>query len=153
MGAFWEIFGIVLLSSVKFLPAPFIAVASGFGYLKTIVITFSGGCIGILFFYFLGSVFFKKLGDSRKKDGIKPKKKIFTRTNKFIVRIKSKYGLVGLSIITPAVISIPIGTILASKYFRKDPKTLTYLILSLLVWCFVLTSIAFFFKQSVSLFS
>lgn len=150
MGAFWEIFGIVLLSSVKFLFAPSIAVGAGFGYFKTIIITFSGGCMGILFFYFLGGWIMNKLKERKKLKGKVEirKKKIFTKTNKLIVRIKSKYGLIGLSLITPGIISIPVGSILAAKYFRKDPKTLSFLIISLLFWAFALTSISYLFKQS-----
>ena len=150
MGAFWEIFGIVFLSSVKFLFAPSLAISAGFGYLKTIVITFCGGSIGILFFYFFGTWVMKKIKPKNTSISIseKNKKKIFTRTNKMIVRIKAKYGLLGLSFITPAIISIPIGSILAAKYFRKNPKTLSYLLISLFFWCILLTSISYLFKQS-----
>lgn len=150
MGAFWEIFGIVFLSSVKFLFAPSLAIGSGFGYLKTIVITFCGGSIGILFFYYFGYWMINKFKSKNKTtlSSEAKKKKIFTRTNKLIVRIKSKYGLMGLSFITPAIISIPVGSILAAKYFRKNPKTLSYLLLSLFFWCVLLTSISYLFKES-----
>jgi hypothetical protein len=146
MGAFWEIFGLVLLSSVKFLFAPSVAIGAGFGYLQTIVITYCGGCLGILFFYFFGTFMMRKF--SKKTVSENRKKKIFTPTNKMIVKIKSKYGLIGLSFITPAIISIPVGTILAAKYFRKNPKTLSYLLTSLFIWCLFLSTLSYLLKAS-----
>ena len=68
----------------------------------------------------------------------KPKKK-FSRKNKLIVRVKSRWGLIGLALITPTIISIPVGTLLAARYFGNNWRTLPYMLLSVVGWGFVAT--------------
>ena len=68
----------------------------------------------------------------------KPKKE-FSRKNKLIVRVKSRWGLIGLALITPTIISIPIGTLLAARYFGSNWRTLPYMLLSVVMWGFVAT--------------
>lgn len=78
-------------------------------------------------------------------EGREPKKRNFSRMNKVIVNVKRKFGLIGLAIITPAIISIPIGCILAAKYFRTRSLTLPLLLLSTLLWSLFLSGIASLF--------
>ena len=154
--AIFEILAILLLSSVKFLFAPSAAVAAGYGFLKTIIITFSGGSCGILFFYYLGGWAVNKIscmisGSKNQNFNAVQNKRIFTKKNKWIVKIKSKFGLAGLSIITPGIISIPVGAILAAKYFKKNPNTIAYLVASVFLWSLLLTFVSVFIKTKVLL--
>ena len=64
---------------------------------------------------------------------------MFTRTNRLIVRIKRGYGVKGLALLSPPILSIPITSILAAKYFRHDRRTLPLLLSSVVVWSFVLS--------------
>lgn len=147
MGGIIEILGLFLLSSVKFLFAPASAIALGYSLPKTIIITFCGGSFGITIFYFLGASLSKWWAKHKKKSN---KKKVFTSTNRKIVHLKNKYGLIGLCLITPGIISIPVGSILAAKYFRNDKRTFSYLIASLFIWCIVLSSAAYFLKVGLN---
>lgn len=148
MGGILEILGLFLLSSVKFLFAPSSTIALGYDLPKTIIITFCGGSFGITIFYFLGASI-SNWWAKHKKTPIK-KKKIFSSTNRKIVFIKNKYGLIGLCLITPGIISIPVGSILAAKYFRHDKKTFPYLILSLFIWCISLSVVSYYFKTGIN---
>lgn len=148
MGGILEILGLFLLSSVKFLFAPASTIALGYDLPKTIIITFCGGSFGITIFYFLGAVISNWWAKHKKQP--KKKKKVFTKTNRKIVFIKNKYGLIGLCLITPGIISIPVGSILAAKYFRHDKRTFPFLIVSLFIWCITLSSLAYFFKAGVN---
>ena len=67
-------------------------------------------------------------------------RRVFTRTNRFIVRVKRGHGMHGLAMITPPLISIPIGSILAAKYFHHDRRTLPTLLSSVVIWSVVLTA-------------
>lgn len=148
MGGILEILVLFLLSSVKFLFAPASTIALGYDLPKTIIITFCGGSFGITIFYFLGAAISNWW--TKHKKAPKKKKKIFTTANRKIVIIKNKYGLIGLSLITPGIISIPVGSILAAKYFRHDKRTFPLLIGSLFIWCITLSSLAYFFKTGVN---
>ena len=55
MGAIFEIIGLILFSSVKFLFAPSTAYALGYTFWQTILISLIGGWLGVFVFYFAGS--------------------------------------------------------------------------------------------------
>lgn len=134
-----RIVGLVLFSSVKFLFAPSTVYLSGYTYFQTIAITITGGIIGVVVFFFSGSAMFAFIND-RFSSGQK-QKKTFSKKNRFLIKVKSSWGLIGLAIISPSVISIPLGSLLAARYFRNDKRTLPVFIAAIIFWSFTLTSI------------
>jgi membrane protein DedA with SNARE-associated domain len=141
-----EIVGLFLMASTKFLFAPSTAVGFGYSYWETILITITGGWFGVLVFFFFGRVvvdlFMRKYFSKKKTE--KPK---FTKTNKLIIKVKSNFGIIGLALITPVTISVPVGSILAARYFGENKTAIYILMGSIVFWSFVLTSISFQFKQ------
>jgi len=143
--------GLALLASVKYLYTPPAIFAAGYDFWGTLIIMLAGGVFGILAWFFAGGLLvrlFSAIIPKRKKP-----KKTFSRKNKMIVRVKSRWGLIGLVIITPCIISIPVGTLLAVRFFRHDRRTLPYLLISTVAWAIVLTiaydSVIPFFQQLV----
>lgn len=139
----------VILSGTKFLTAPITSLNIGFGYLETLLITTIGGVIGVIFFYYLSAgiaYLFGRIARIFIKNGAetKPKKK-FTWKNKLIVKVKRDYGLIGLAAITPTLLSIPVGTFLASRYFNDQKKVITYLSASVVVWSVIVSSVVIIF--------
>jgi|CXWL01.1.fsa_nt_gi hypothetical protein len=148
-----KILEVALIASVKFLLAPFEAERYGFNFRDSFIITTSGGLAGIIAFTFIGDAIkygWKKIKNlfkrKSKRDG-EPKKK-FTRGNKLIVKIKMKYGLIGLVITTPSIISIPVGTIVINHFYKKKLRNISLLILSLLIWSILLNGLAQYLKLS-----
>ena len=136
-----EILVLALTASVKYLYTPPIILGLGYSFWETLFIMLAGGLAGILAWYFAGGLLMQGLswiGGKIWPKSNKPKKK-FSRKNKFIVRTKARWGLIGLAVITPCIISIPIGTLLAVRYFRNDWRTLPYLLISTVAWAVVLT--------------
>lgn len=70
-----------------------------------------------------------------------PPKKIFSRRSRRFVKIWRSYGLPGLAFLTPVIISIPIGTIIANAFEDNKKKIFLYMFFSILFWSVVLTSI------------
>ncbi|MBK7684343.1 MAG: hypothetical protein IPJ26_18620 [Bacteroidetes bacterium] len=62
------------------------------------------------------------------------KRKVFTKKNRRIVQIWKKYGLMGIAIVTPIFLSIPIGTIIANSLEARKKKILLYMFFSILFW-------------------
>jgi hypothetical protein len=137
-----EILGLVLLSATKFLFAPSTTIAAGHGFLKTIIITFSGAGMSAVVFYFSGAWIFNQFA---KLFGSKETPKKFNKKNRFIVSIKSKFGLIGYSFLMP-FLSIPLGALLAAKYYRDSTKTISWLLTSIFVWTLILTTFSFYIK-------
>lgn len=130
--------GLFLLSSVKFFIAPGFTVYAGYSYIETLIITSTGGLAGVTVFYFFGAwlqkIYYQRFG----KKGLGKKS---TKPLRRIVKIKSKYGLIGLALLTPCIFSIPLGSLIAARYFERDRKTLPMLYGSVVLWSLVLTTI------------
>lgn len=107
-----------------------------------------GGLIGVFFFFYLSSAIMllisRMAAGSDKKKPSKPKKK-FTWKNKIIVHVKREYGLIGLAAITPVLLSIPLGTFLAARFFRNPRKVILYLSASVVVWSVIVSSVVIIF--------
>jgi membrane protein YqaA with SNARE-associated domain len=138
----FEALTFILLSAVKILFTPIGMIAAGYSYWTTIAITSFGGVLGCVVFFYLGKGI-SKLFKSKKE------KKTFTKQNRWIVRTKNSFGLLGMSA-TMGVISVPLATILVAKYFGKKKIALPALILSAIAWSFAVTTVSYliatFFK-------
>ena len=138
--------GIALWSSVKFLFGPPAAVPLLGSAFKAIVYCVPGGWFGVSVFYFSSNFFMTRAAEKRRvkmaklaAEGKPYKKKAFTRFNKFLVGIKKKpLGLyfVAASLI---VVSIPVSSIIAAKFYGGQKKTPLVLYLSVLFWGVVLS--------------
>jgi membrane protein YqaA with SNARE-associated domain len=141
MNEILQILGLFLLSSTKFLFAPATIILSGYNFWQTILISTTGGWFGVYVFYFFGKLImdyiFRKYFNKTEPKQVKKK---FSKTNKMIVKTKTKYGIYGLAIITPVVISIPIGAIIAAKYYRKNKATIPILMSAVFAWSVILTT-------------
>jgi len=146
----------VLLSSVKFaMTFPLVILEFQFGFLQTIFWTNIGGIAGIYFFAYLSQMLIdwwnrtfrpKKKAVTANRTG---PKKVFTRRNRRIVRIKQRYGLIGIAASTPFLLSIPVGTFLVVRYYRTVKARFLYLILSNVVWSVIYTAFYLFWDDLV----
>jgi len=143
-----QILLVLILSGTKFLTAPITALNIGFGYLQTLGLTMVGGIFGVLFFFFLSNgimYLLAKISNRFRADRTPSKKRAFTWKNRMIVKVKRDYGLIGLAAITPTMLSIPLGTFLAARFFPDRRKVLTYLIASVMVWSVLISSVVIMF--------
>ncbi len=149
LGDILEILGIFASSAIKFsfvgVPA---AVYLNYSFAKSLTITISGGCTGAFFFVYASDWIIHKINHfkNKKHANAKPKKK-FTHSNKLIIRAKNKFGLLGIAILTPPLISIPVGSFLAVKYFKDKKKILRYMFASICVWGVLLYQFFHLFKK------
>jgi len=133
------------MSIVKFLLAAPVSYGFQHSYWQTVALLAIGGSAGTAAFYLLGKRLLEwlRLGALRKRAARlaagRPARRTFTRTNRFIVRVKRRYGLIGLAVMPP-ILSVPITAIIAAKYFRHDRRTLPYLITAVAAWSIVLST-------------
>jgi hypothetical protein len=160
----FKLFQLFLLASLKYiLTVPYVLLIElEYKYvLPTIVI---GGIGGFLFFYFLSK---KVMGLFRKliplihrfmSERVKSKygkifvswfrprhKPIFSVRNRMIIRVKKSYGLWGIVIATPVLLSIPVGAFIASHYYSKDRRVVGYMLLSITGWGIIFSSLMLLF--------
>ncbi len=150
----YKIFYIIFLASTKFAISPMFAILQcKYNVFETIILTSIGGIAGVLIFAFLTKpivITFNFIIDKTKINILfhkinlrffskKRQKNSFKKRNKRIIKIKQKYGLIGLAILTPILLSIPLGTMIAVKYYTLNKKTILSLTSSVVMWSVVLS--------------
>ena len=133
---------LLLLSTVKFLFVPFLSVGvHDYNYITAALINSIGGIIGITFFFRTSAYFIERAIEKRKT--ATKKKKIFTRSNRFLVKIKNTMGMHGLAFLVLPFLSIPISSIISAKYYHHHKSKMLFLLYSsCVVWSFLLSGIA-----------
>ncbi len=161
MSGFIKILIVFAVSSIKFLIAPALGFSMGLTFIQTWLSTTAGGISGVFVFFFLSRWFLllytryfafythkfrtKVYGFLNKEiPKFSPAKK-FTKRNRFIIKAVRKYGLVGIVFLTPILLSIPVGTFLATRYYSANRFLLVYLSISVLFW-------SLFMSSAISLF-
>ncbi|MDF1573567.1 MAG: hypothetical protein P1P86_00035 [Bacteroidales bacterium] len=144
----------ILFSSFKFAATfPLVVLKFRFSFAETLLWTNLGGIVGIYFFAFLAEKVLawwerifgrcrRTLPEDRQKV-----KKTFTRRNRRIVRIKQKYGLTGIALSTPFLLSIPVGVFLLVRYYRSSRTKFLYLIGSNIIWSVIYTAFYMFWDE------
>ncbi len=108
---------------------------------ETLLYTNIGGVLGIVIFTWIskGIIFLlDRYWPSRVRYNSKPKK-VFARRNRRLVLLKTKYGLPGVVILTPVLLSIPIGVFLITKYYGHKKMSYLFLVLGQFAWSLVYT--------------
>ena len=105
------------------------------------IVTTLGAVTGIIFFT-KSEIWIKQKFSTYFKS-----KKKFTKTRRWIVRIKKMGGLPLIALLTPVLLSIPLGCFLAATLERNQKKIIWYHVASVLFW----GSIYFYLKQVLNI--
>ncbi len=160
MSSLLKLLIVFALSSVKFLLAPPLSFGMGLNFIQTLISTSAGGIMGVFVFFFMSrwliryyekhfsGMVHKKVHAIAGKFDVKhlaerhfpTTKKIFTFNNKLFVRIRRTYGLIGLIILTPVLLSIPLGTFLITRFYPDRRHLVLYLSASVVFWSLLMSS-------------
>ena len=125
---------IYFLCMFKIIFGPTMGYAAGLSPLVTVIITVAGMMTTILIFTFFG----ERLREKVLRRYLKPKK-VFTPKNRRFVKIWRKYGELGISFLTPILLSPPGGAIIAMALGGSRKKTVGYMFLWSIVWSTIIT--------------
>ena len=117
-----------------------------YNFVKSMLVSCAGGITGNIIFTNLSATLLNWTHAYREKRNIK--KKIFTKTTRRMIRIKHRFGLAGIALITP-IISQPIGAFFAEKFFKDKKKIILYLSVSVVLWAHALYFIIYLFHDSL----
>jgi uncharacterized membrane protein len=132
---------VFLGSMFKFILGPINGLAMGLTLIETIILTVLGMMTSVIILINTGHSlkrwYYKRFPNRRHK-------KKFTRKNRNFIRIWQKYGVIGVSILTPVLFS-PIGGPLLISYFGAPRrKVIFFMTLSALFWSIIVNSIFYF---------
>jgi hypothetical protein len=168
MIAILKIIQVFLLASVKYvLTFPF-ALLIGLNFEQTLIAVTLGGIAGFVFFYHFSGFAIRQFHHVKtliwkiSPHSFRMKyrqiivwrrnltgEKVFTRRNRFIARFRSKYGLPGIIIASPVVLSIPVGAFLLNKYYSKRKFVMPYMVISIVGWTVVFVAVVLIFPNLV----
>ena len=133
---------IIFLCTWKFAAAfPLAIYAMKMSFTETLLFTNIGGIIGAVVFVFFSDLLIKAYKNfwPEKLKFKKNKKVVFTKRNRRLVKIKVKYGLYGIVILSPLLLSIPVGAFLTVKYYGTHKSNILWLIAGQIFWSLVYT--------------
>ena len=120
---------------------------------ETILYSNLGGLIGLLVSVYLSKLIIflwdKYVAGVLFKRRKEKKSPVFTRRNRFIVKVKTRYGLPGIVILTYVLFSIPVGAFLITKYYGPKPKNISWLLLGQVSWSFIYTIFYLYIRNAL----
>ena len=133
---------IVFFCSWKFaLTFPMAIYIMKMSFIETILYTNLGGIAGLIFFTLLSNqliIFWSKYISPRLNNEEEKKVRI-NKKRRRIIKLKNRYGLLGIVILNPIILSIPISSFLVSKYYGTSRKNLIWLFTGQFLWSIIYT--------------
>ncbi len=158
MSLFLKMIQVFFLAMIKYFYAPIYGLAIELNFWHTYFSLIIGGTFAFLIYYNISTLLllysvhlmpvvnnlihdkilngFRAWGKKRKQKRLYRRK--FTHWNKSLVKIRRFYGMWGIILLTPVLISLPIGAFLLRKYYSSRKIALPMMIVSIVVEGFIL---------------
>lgn len=165
--AILKLLHVYLLATIKYFVTFPYSLLIGLNFTQTIIVVTIGGISGFFFFFYLSgylirlfhvykhfllsglrSLFHIDLRQLFSGQGTKSPKRRVTRKTRLLVNLRKRYGFWGIIIMTPSLLSIPIGAFLLKKYYPRRKNAATYMTISILGWALLFSSIFIIFPQA-----
>ena len=121
---------VILLCTTLYFPGLILAFIEGFNFYESLGLAMLGGFIGFWIYGYMGelikSIWLKARKDQRKR-------RTFTRYNRFLVKVRSGYGLAGIAFITP-IVKNPLGFAIGMTLAKRRMTVFIYMMISMLFW-------------------
>ena len=135
---------VFLSAMVKFILGPIGGYAARLHILTTILVTVAGMMTSVTAFTYFGEWI-----RTRVLDRIFPKRKKLKVPNPKLAAIWRKFGLVGIAVLTPIILTPIGGTILAVSNGSPRKKIIVYMLISAASWSVIFSVTIYFFGRQV----
>lgn len=159
-----KIVNVFLLATVKFFYTPIYAFIIGMGFLETLITLLSGGIFGFFVFYYLSNMLILSVrilkpiltryipygmlngirSWQQKRAVNRKNRKKFSKRNKMIVKVRSNYGVWGICLLTPVLLSIPLGAFLLRKYYHHRREAIPVMVLTIMAEGIIISIISWY---------
>jgi len=144
----WYLYGFGL-GTFKYMPSQWFVYWSTLAKTNTqlnfwelFISTYLGALLSMTFFYFLSDYFMERAATKRadkieklNAQGVTVEpRKVFTKMNKFMVRIKKMFNIYIFTFLAPLFLSIPLGSIVCAKFYGHKKKTFPLMALNMAVY-------------------
>jgi hypothetical protein len=134
-----KVIAVVFWSAIKYIVGFFMALGMGFNFIETLIYNVGGGMLGVVVYLYLWDFIFQlrmKYFPPKPITGIK-----MSKWRRFLIKVIKKYELMGIVILTPIILTPPIGTIIAITLEKNKWKIKRMMFLSFLGWTLFLYGI------------
>ncbi len=125
---------VYLVSMLKFIGGPTLGAAIGLSFIETVIMTVLGMMTSVVIVSFFGPGLRKWIIATFRKD-----QKVFTKRNRRVVTFWKKYGLFGISFLTPVLFSPILGTLVVYAFGGSKSRIIGYMLFSAIFWSFTLS--------------
>jgi hypothetical protein len=125
---------VYLVSMLKFIGGPTLGAAVGLSFAETVIITVMGMMTSVVIVSFFGPGLRKWLNNTFRKD-----QKVFSKRNRKMVTFWRRYGLFGISFLTPVLFSPIVGTLLVYAFGGSKIRIISYMLISAIFWSLTLS--------------
>ena len=144
MEEFLKAIPVYFFSMLKFILGPTLGFAARLHFLTTVLVTVAGMMTMVVVFTYFGAWIKMKLGSRfQKKPAVPNDKK--GRLN----GVWKKYGLTGIVILTPLILTPIGGTLLAVSSGSPKEKIIFFMFISAAVWAVIFSAIIYFIGGEV----
>lgn len=133
-----KIVTVVLWSAFKFVVGMGIGMGFGFNPVLLFACTVGGGMLGVVFYLYLWSLIVKIWHRFFPR---KPKPVKFSKLKRKLVRFIKRYEEWGIVLLTPVLLSMPVGTILANSIEHNKWRIKVLMFVSLVFWAMVIMTL------------
>ena len=139
MPEFWELASVLLASMFKFMVGVFLSIGYEFPFWVGVPATVAGAMLGVFVYIFFGEIIRGLLIRFMKRKH--PFQNMPVRRRRMIVKVKKRFGLPGIAFLTPMVLTVPIGSIVAVALGYRWYKILLAMLISFSTWSLLVFTI------------
>jgi hypothetical protein len=135
----FKVFLVVFWSAVKYIIGFVTALGFGFNFFETLVYNVAGGMTGVVIYLYLWDFMVRlrhRFFPPKPRTGIK-----ISRFRRWLVKFIRKYEIYGIIVLTPILLTPPVGTILAASIEHNKWKIKRMMFFSFLGWTLLLYEI------------
>lgn len=110
-----------------------------FSFWESVLLATGGGMLGVFFFSYFGDAM--RTIWHRFYPPKPVTKTVINKRRRFIVRIRQKYGLAGIALLTPFILTVPVGVLIAGTFYKNKLQVFSYMFASFTFWSFLLCSL------------
>lgn len=143
---FAKYISVIAISMLKFAGGPLTGLALQLGWIETAICSVIGMMITVTLIVYSSDLIQKVWTKIFPK---KEKAKKFTKMNRLAIKTRRKFGLTGISLLTPLLFT-PIGGSVLAMAFRYDRREIiVQMLISAIVWAIVQTLFFFYVKDLI----
>jgi len=140
-----KFFSILLLTMLKFIAGPVGGYAAGYTFIKTVLVTVFGMMTSVGLFTYFGTFLREKVLSRFIKNRNK-----FTKRNRKFVKVWSRYGVIGVAVLTPILLTPIGGTLLLTAFRTPKSMIMIYMTISALFWALVISGLVFLLGDQIT---